>query len=669
MKKLLSTLLVSLLYSFSYSQTTKNISPVKLDLFLKKSNDVKPVMLTNENIFTPKDLIISIPENKPPLPEKKILISPKISKLPIINLIPVNKAISVVANDNKLTVPVVQPLAQINSPSIRSSEVSLINLLEIKEDEYKMIQALIFFEIQKNYDVALSLFNELITTTSFGSQSILHYAESARELGLNSEYRHKILNLLSEVQDKSIKTKTILSIVQNIQSFETADLKIIDPLVKTFNINVTKNYDYLYKQAKYFIADGNLADAETALSQIGSDSQFYADSVLLSASLNYRKGEITKAISKLEKSIPQIENDKKSIVRNSSIATIARLYFQIGQYKKSYDSYLKIDRSSPLWLQTVVEQAWAQILVGDHIGAAGNMFSLHTEIFKKAYVPESYIVRSIGYLNLCQYGDALHVLTDLDNRFKKTHESLIKFQNENTNPMTYFDLVKTWFKNSELSEINALPRSFISELAVHPSFTNIQKQINQHEEENSKIEKFIVEFSNKENLLKQYITKIRNEIKTLKNQGVSPDILTKAERKISSTELEIQIVHRSQDALKKVHQVDIQKLNSEKEVLRISAANAIKNHYTELTENLGKFLDQEEILAYEVYSGAGEHIRYQMADGKINDRVPTSLTPEEKKSYKWKFRGEVWEDEIGHYRSSLKNVCANDEIAHTKGDQ
>jgi hypothetical protein len=58
-----------------------------------------------------------------------------------------------------------------------------------------------------------------------------------------------------------------------------------------------------------------------------------------------------------------------------------------------------------------------------------------------------------------------------------------------------------------------------------------------------------------------------------------------------------------------------------------------------------------------------------MAGGKIDDRNPTALTPEEKNSYKWKFRGEVWEDEIGHYRSSLKNVCASDELAQTKGDQ
>jgi hypothetical protein len=28
-----------------------------------------------------------------------------------------------------------------------------------------------------------------------------------------------------------------------------------------------------------------------------------------------------------------------------------------------------------------------------------------------------------------------------------------------------------------------------------------------------------------------------------------------------------------------------------------------------------------------------------------------------KKALNWKFKGEIWEDEVGHYRSSLKNVC------------
>ena len=65
----------------------------------------------------------------------------------------------------------------------------------------------------------------------------------------------------------------------------------------------------------------------------------------------------------------------------------------------------------------MVEQAWTQVLAGDHEGAAGNMFSLHTDFFKKAYAPDTYIVRTVGYLNLCQYGDSLQTIKNQNNKF------------------------------------------------------------------------------------------------------------------------------------------------------------------------------------------------------------------------------------------------------------
>ena len=52
-----------------------------------------------------------------------------------------------------------------------------------------------------------------------------------------------------------------------------------------------------------------------------------------------------------------------------------------------------------------------------------------------------------------------------------------------------------------------------------------------------------------------------------------------------------------------------------------------------------------------------------MAGGEANktDKQPASLTPDDKDNYAWKHKGEVWDDEIGHYRSSLKNVCPQEE--------
>lgn len=96
--------------------------------------------------------------------------------------------------------------------------------------------------------------------------------------------------------------------------------------------------------------------------------------------------------------------------RNIAALTLARIYFQLAEYQKSYRTYLEIDANHPFWLQAMTEQAWAQIQYHDYEGAAGNMFSLHTDYFKNTFNPESYLIRIVGYLNLCQYGDGLHVI-------------------------------------------------------------------------------------------------------------------------------------------------------------------------------------------------------------------------------------------------------------------
>jgi len=51
-----------------------------------------------------------------------------------------------------------------------------------------------------------------------------------------------------------------------------------------------------------------------------------------------------------------------------------------------------------------------------------------------------------------------------------------------------------------------------------------------------------------------------------------------------------------------------------------------------------------------------------MAGGEAQEKESRNLAAEKSKNgYEWKFKEEVWEDEIGHFRSSLKNVCPKDE--------
>ncbi len=90
--------------------------------------------------------------------------------------------------------------------------------------------------------------------------------------------------------------------------------------------------------------------------------------------------------------------------------------------------------------------------------------------------------------------------------------------------------------------------------------------------------------------------------------------------------------------------------------IKTKLEHTIANRITKIRTDLARYLDNNELLRYEVFAASGENIRYQVAGGEKGNRVPATAIPKSK-SLQWDFDGEYWEDEIGHYRSSLKNNC------------
>lgn len=610
------------------------------------------------------DLEIKITDTKDlKITDLKKGISPAMVEIPAqLNLAPVEAKAKKISTESTLAqIPVVAPLPIVPDPLINTTEPQVKNLVEIKPEEFKMLQALIFMDYQKKYDLAMALFVELMDVPQYRAQAMYHYAETALAQKLFSEFRQKMIQVTTEAKDPVLKKLAVESLTKNINTLEITDIGLIEPLVELFDIETSNNAAYQLKRAKFYSEKGQLGQFENAVLMIPMTSPEYFEATLLKSILNYRQGQVDNAISDLEMIWPQIENNKKDQVRNLSALTLARLYFQKGDYKSAYKFYLSIDKSSGQWLQAMVEQAWTQVLAGDHEGAAGNMFSLHTDFFKKAYAPDTYIVRTVGYLNLCQYGDGLSILDDLKKKYSSIHAQLKGFQDKNKDSLKYYDLVKSWMKNTDLQEIEGIPRAFIVELARHPSYMSVQKQINNYEDENSRFNKITIDLIRKEREARLEMLKAKNALSAAKREGQKNT--ANLERKFLAVGVEHVIYSRAREGIKKMREAAVARLQKEETTLRNKASVGLQKRYTQFTASLENLIDQKEVLAYEIYSGAGEHLRYQMAGGEIKERAPANIEPTDKESYKWKHKGEVWEDEIGHYRSGLKNVCPQEEVA------
>ena len=164
----------------------------------------------------------------------------------------------------------------------------------------------------------------------------------------------------------------------------------------------------------------------------------------------------------------------------------------------------------------MIEQAWAQVLSGDNEGAAGNMFSLHTEFFKNTFAPESYIVRAVGYLNLCQYGDGARVVQDMKQRYLPFKEQMDAYRKAHTSDLDYYETVKTFMTKRDPKEIDGLPRTFIWALARNPNFLLEQQNINSLEDQVSRYNKITMDLIKREKFLLAEQNKSRTELVALK---------------------------------------------------------------------------------------------------------------------------------------------------------
>lgn len=586
----------------------------------------------------------------PRLPSPLLVQTDRIARLlsPALQKIPDFKISHLQPQNINLPIPSPAPLVprpQIEQLDLQIEPPDIKTVHEIHPDEYKLLLALIFSEIHKKKLPAVILVADLLQSSRYKSQAAALYAEMALSLGLKQEFKFYLLQYIRDFTSEAQKSALDM-IMKNAEILDIQDIKNIESLVRLHHISPSAWY--LYRKAQYLEQNGQVLDALSLLRGISRTADSFIQSQLFAANLLYRSGQLNEATQTLQRIEEDVPKERQDRLRNLYYLTSARLYFQKSQYEASYKMYLQIDKSSPLWLQASTEQALAQTLNGDYVGAAGNMFSLHTEYFKNAFSPQSYVIRAVGYLNLCQYGDAITAVADLERRYNPVLSQLESFRQTNRTPDHYYKLVQQTLNNPKTE--SALPRSFIYEIAQAPRFLSHQRQLNKVEDELAVFNRLSKEVPAARSLLQNQM------------QQLQVDRSARRSHRQLALETEIDILRQGESRLSGLRIQNKDRLAQLKNTYRPLAALTLQQQFDRRHDELKEVLAQKDILAYEIYSGAGEHLRAQSAGAEIGRRKPASeLKPEEQKSYQWKYRGELWEDEIGHYRSSLTNVCAQNQ--------
>lgn len=550
-------------------------------------------------------------------------------------------------------------------PLLEVAEPKAAVVTPFTEGEFKILEALLLLKSEDTAPLSIGLANPLLQMSETQGPGHEIISRSLLKLKIRTAAIEHLNDLIKTEETSSRHPLALKMILSNLSSTDYDEAEKIYPLLEKQKINEKEWANLPLAIARSSLQNRELEKAWSILEHVPAvNSQTY-EARYLRAMIQYRSNslaEATQSLESLARDFDKIGKDLRSLIAS----TLAQIYFQQGDYKKAYAMYRKVGQEHPLWIQTLVETAWSQILNKDYEGAAGNMFSLHTSYFKGAYNPESYIVRTVSYLQLCQYGDALSVLNDFLRKYKFAQKQLEAYKKANPN---HFETVRDFLKAGAPKKFAGLPRSLLIEIARDPQFIELQKKMNEIEEDAVKLSRLSQrlldldkQFVAEQGQLNVAIKELDGYIKKAASPDKRASLMTdrrKREQQLQRLAVLRRIILDAKQGIQNENDRFASLWQERKTGIKSQQAKVIQSSFAALESDLSHWLDQSELLFYEIHNGAGEHLRYQMASAEGSKALGSKpgVFKKGEKDQLWSFDGEIWEDEVGHYRSSLKNVC------------
>ncbi len=543
----------------------------------------------------------------------------------------------------------------------------------LSDEEMKMVAALILFAQGNHCHMIMGLFEQLSEAPLTRVEALYHLGACADQLNMHQS----AFNVLSQV------------ITEKDQEFSPMALEqLVDGLPTVYEVpfyKKLKDWDWekllteksrdaaYYRMAKGAFRMGHFNRARKWSDTVSEKFAYHDDAQILNAMSAFARNDKKGALARLEMLWSSLEKRQStdSNIRALTSVNLARMYFANEKYDSALEHYMKIPKDHPLWVQGLIEQGWTQLASEDFSGAIGNMYSLHSPYFKAVYKPESFAVRTIGYLNICQYGDAYKTLSWLESDYRKWFTQINQYMNTKPSAPQIYSSVAQYIRGKSTADLNGVAYQIWREMARRKDFLNLQSALNEKTDEvkryegvNSKIKDEKAGIRARAAQAKQRFDKWRLQYIAAKSKKTQASDLNNIAQGLQ-TERERTMGYRFKLALletsrqgylkfQKSSQAEIQKQSG---ILSAEAGQMLLGRAKGIQKELSRVLENNEFLRFEVFSGSGENIRYQVTGGKVGtpNRVPASIKP--RKMMNWSFDGEFWEDEIGSYRSSLQNNC------------
>jgi tetratricopeptide (TPR) repeat protein len=120
--------------------------------------------------------------------------------------------------------------------------------------------------------------------------------------------------------------------------------------------------------------------------------------------------------SSIKKSVVSSKLARADAISDEALLEQARRYYEQGKLFLALKSYQQISDKSPLWITAQEEMAWTYYRMGDFESALSLTRTLTAFPINQLPVYESYLIKALAHMKLCQYSLVFDTLTD----FQKT---------------------------------------------------------------------------------------------------------------------------------------------------------------------------------------------------------------------------------------------------------
>lgn len=370
--------------------------------------------------------------------------------------------------------------------------------------------------------------------------------------------------------------------------------------------------DLMYFLALHAQDKGHFREAQKFLSrQKGENFSRYAQSRFLKGVVAFKRNWLKTA----EKEFTFLAagkfqaptKDLKSKIIGLSALNLARLKMKQGKYSEAIDYYRSVSFDHSDWFDGLVEMSWVMLAKGDYEGAIGNVDFVDKSTNPHTYKPWIPLARAIGLLKLCRYPEARDAIEIFKTNYGVMRKDARLYLARNSRISWYSRAVEILDSKITKSSTKKIPS-----LAYYSAKTDLlvrkQERIN-----------FLLD---EEDNLKSIRKKLNRNRGSFAYKFVN-DKLRQMNKKITD--------------------------------LENSLGKDFKNKFNATLAEQKRLERVADIVDYEIFARSSDSITNRVAGTKFKDKMKKIG----RKKSSWIYVGEFWADEVGRFRSLLKNKCVD----------